>query len=117
MLAQRWIGVIFPARSQPRGSPPAASWPLWTWAATSVDGDVFASVSKPKPASLVGVMPGGAFRFEGSSGQVAKIDGEFGSAFVSDDPTVPNRPASGAGMPPKAIHGGGVGGSWGGVRA
>jgi len=50
-------------------------------------------------------MPGGAFRFEGSSGQVAKSDGEFGSAFVNDDPTVPNRPASGAGMPPKASQG------------
>src|SRR5882757_10010754 len=105
MLAQRWIGVMFPARSQPRGSPLAASWPLWTWAATSVAGEVFASVSKPKPASLVGLMPGGAFRFEGRNGQVAKIDGEFGSAFVREEPTVPKSPARGAAIFPNASHG------------
>ena len=29
----------------------------------------------------------------------------LGDAFVAAEPTIPNRPASGAGMPPKASHG------------
>ncbi len=105
MLAQRWIGVIAPALSQPRGSPLAASWPEWTWAASSDGGDVLTSVDRPNPASFVGLTPGGGWRFEGSSGQPENTDRLLGAAFAPADPTIPKRPASGAGMPPKLSHG------------
>src|SRR3954452_13726667 len=96
---------MFPARSQGRGSPPAASWPLWTCAAISDAGDVLTSVERPNPASLVGLTPGGGCRLDGRNGQPWKTERLFGAAFAAADPTVPNRPASGAGIPPKASQG------------
>jgi hypothetical protein len=63
------------------------------------------SVDRPKPASLVGFTPGGGWRFEGRSGQPWKIERALGSAFAPADPTIPKRPASGAGMFPKLSHG------------
>src|SRR3954452_11515181 len=81
-LAKRWIGVIAPARTQPRGSPLPASWPAWTCAAISDGGDVLTSVDRPKPASLVGVTPGGGCRFEDRSGQSLKTETLLGAALV-----------------------------------
>jgi hypothetical protein len=41
----------------------------------------------------------------GSSGQFSRIDGSFGATFARPEPTTLNRPAKGAGIPPKASHG------------
>ena len=47
----------------------------------------------------------GDLRFDGRSGQSRSSAGAFGSVRASVDPTMLNRPANGAGMPPNASHG------------
>src|SRR6266545_4214079 len=103
MLAYRWIGVISPAGSHPRGSPLAARCPACTCAAMSEGGEVSVSTPKPNCASLVAGT--GGFRLAGSNGNVCASEGPFGSMTAAVEPVADKRPRNGAGIPPKASHG------------
>src|SRR6266540_2484572 len=102
MLAYRWIGVISPAGSHPRGSPLAARCPACTCAAMSEGGEVSVSTPKPNCASLVAGT--GGFRLAGSNGNVCASEGPFGSMTAAVEPVAEKRPRNGAGIPPKASH-------------
>src|SRR6478672_10921763 len=97
------MGVIAPARSQPRGSPLDFSRPAWTCAARRLGGEVLASTAKPNSASLVAGT--GALMLAGSNGNVWPRDRPFGSIFVASEPVAEKSPRNGDGIPPNESHG------------
>src|SRR5215813_2586557 len=97
------MGVSAPVPSQPRGSPLSFSCPRCAWAARKPIGDVLTSRAYPYWPSFVGAT--GGFRLAGSAGHAYPREASFGAIFTPVDPVELNKPAYGAGMPPKVSHG------------